>query len=349
MKVDNSFESQNKEELSTSPCLWCGETAISKTKQKGYKEPDLFDIFYCQSCNTSFSMPRVNSDGVYELIYQNAQNVRGYSRYLKYQNEVIKQSNPLKFIANSEPSYWGPVYALQHILMTDKKARILEVGSGLGYLTYSLKNDGYNVQGLEISKEAVNGAKEKYGDLYICDDLYNFAEKNIESYDVVIMTEVIEHLSDPKEFIQSIKKLLIQQGVCIFTTPNKSFYPKDVAWYSDAPPVHCWWFSEDSIKYIADLYKMELKFIDFAKYYKKFPQLYKIKDIESEGQSVFDCHGNLIVHDIDKKIKLRTPKWIKRIRIYNLLKDFLIQKINVNIYKKGDMQSNVICAILTKR
>ena len=348
MKVDNSFESQNKEELSTSPCLWCGETAISKTKQKGYKEPDLFDIFYCQSCNTSFSMPRVNSDEIYELIYKHAHNVRGYSRYLKYQNEVVKQLNPLKFLANSEPSYWGPIYALQHILKTDKKARILEVGSGLGYFTYSLKNAGYNVQGLEISKEAVNGATEKYGDFYICDDLYSFSERNIKRYDVVIMTEVIEHLSDPKGFIESIRKLLTQQGVCIFTTPNKSFYPKDVAWFSDAPPVHCWWFSEESIKYIADLYKMQLKFVDFTKYYKKHPQLYKIKDIENEGESVFGAYGNFIVREIDNKAMPKTPKWLKKNRIYNLLKNFIIQNRNVDVYKKGNIQSNVICAILTK-
>src|ERR1035437_5521551 len=138
MELDSSFDCHDDKILNSTPCLWCGEKAIFKTKQKSYKEPDIFDIFYCQSCNTSFSMPRVDGDEIYELIYKNIQNVRGYSRYFNYNNQVIKQSNPLKFLADSEPSYWGPIYTLRHILKIGKSARILEVGSGLGYLTYSL-------------------------------------------------------------------------------------------------------------------------------------------------------------------------------------------------------------------
>jgi len=334
--------------LITTSCLWCGDKAVFKTMQKGYQEPYLFEIFYCQSCNTSFSIPRTNDDHIYNLIYKNIQNVRGYSRYLKYQNEIIKQSNPLNYLANSEPSYWGTIHAIQNILKVEKTARILEVGSGLGYFTYSLKMAGYNVQGLEISKEAVNVATKRFGDYYICDDLLHFAEINKNSYDIVIMTEVIEHISDPKEFIISSKNLLKNNGVCIFTTPNKSFYPKEVAWFSDAPPIHCWWFSEESIKYVANLYNMELKLVDFKLYYRKFPELFKVKNIENEGQSVFDMNGGLIEDQTPPKTKFKIPKWIKNNKQWIILKNCLIQILYVNIYKKGNKQSNIICAILTK-
>jgi len=332
----------------TTSCLWCGEKAVFKIMQKGYQEPDLFEIFYCQSCNTSFSMPRINEDLIYNLIYKNIKNVRGYSRYLKYQNEIIKQSNPLIYLANSEPSYWGPIQAIQNILKVEKSARILEVGSGLGYFTYSLKMAGYNVQGLEISMEAVNEATKRFGDYYICDDLLHFAEINKNCYDIVIMTEVIEHISDPKDFILSSKQLLKKKGVCVFTTPNKSFYPKEVSWFSDAPPIHCWWFSEESIKYVANLYDMELKLVDFKKYYMKFPELYKVKNIENEGQSVFDRNGSIILDQTPTKTKFRIPNWIKSNKQWKILKNLLIRIRYLNIYKKGNIQSNIICAILTK-
>jgi len=333
--------------LQTNICQWCGEKAVFKTIQKGYQEPEKFKIFHCSSCNTSFSMPRVNSDGIYELIYKNTKNVRGYCRYFQYKSEVLKQSNPLMYLANSEPSYWGPVYALKSILKTNKTARILEVGSGLGYYTYSFKKAGYNIQGLEISHEAVKEATKLYGDFFICDDLYNYADKNRECYDVIIMTEVIEHLSDPKGFINSVKLLLKRQGNCIITTPNKSFYPKETAWFSDAPPVHCWWFSEESIEYIANLYNMELNFVDYSKFYKKHPQIYQIKNIESEGQHVFDQYGNLIKPEISIR-KFKIHKWIKRNKQYMLIRNSIIQLKYPNVYKKGNKESNIICAILTK-
>ena len=81
MSLVSSFNS-SEDKLQKKSCLWYGGNATFKTIQNGYQEPFIFKIFYCQTCNTSFSMPRVNSDGIYELIYKNTQNIRGYSRYL---------------------------------------------------------------------------------------------------------------------------------------------------------------------------------------------------------------------------------------------------------------------------
>jgi len=347
MSLISTYNS-SEDKLQIETCLWCGGNATFKTIQNGYQEPSIFKIFHCQTCNTSFSMPRVNSNGIYELIYKDTQNIRGYNRYYRYQKKVLDVLKPLDFLANSEPSYWGPIEALQNILKLKKTERILEVGSGLGYFTYSLKKAGYNIHGLDISQEAVNDATEKFGDLYLCDDLFNYADKHKEEYDVVLMTEVIEHLSDPKSFIISIKQLLKNNGACIFTTPNKSFYPNDVAWFSDAPPIHCWWFSEESIGYLANLYSLKLKFIDFKKYYNKHPELFKVKDINSIGNSVFDKSGNLISIENKKTKRYKVPKWIKRIRYYALIRNCILQIIDNDMYKKGGVQSNILCAILIK-
>ncbi|MHB9141573.1 MAG: class I SAM-dependent methyltransferase [Paludibacter sp.] len=332
--------------VETIPCIWCGDKAIFKTTQLGYQEPDVFKIFYCHSCNTSFSIPRVNSDIVYELIYRNIENIRGYRRYLSYQKEILNVLKPIKYLANLEPSYWGPIFALQKVLKIDKKSRILEVGSGLGYFTYALNKAGYQIQGLDVSQAAVNDANEKFGNLYICDDIFQFALKNSDCYDVVIMTEVVEHLNDPKSFIISTKQLLKKDGVCIFTTPNKSFYPNDVAWFSDAPPIHCWWFSEKSFEYLANQNNMEIKFIDFKKYYYKYPELFRIKDLNNLGCSVFDKSGNLITNDKSQSTNRKVPKWIKDVKFYKLVRDLILQIKYPGMYIKGDSRSNVLCAIL---
>ena len=328
-------------------CLLCGGKAEFKKKQKGYQEPEIFNIYCCDSCNTAFSLPRVSSNNVYELIYKNAQRVKGYSKYQHYQEQVSKEKNPLNYLTDAEPSYWSTVHAIQNILRVGKNARILEIGSGLGYFTYSLKKAGYNIQGLDISQEAVNNANMKFGNYYICGDLFDFAKQNIECYDLVIMTEVIEHLNNPKEFIISINKLLKSNGAYIFTTPNKSFFPNAISWYTDTPPVHCWWFSEKSVEYIADLLNMKLIFVDFNIYYKNHPFINKIVNLDNDGEFVFDITGNVIERKITTN-NFEMPKWLKKSKAYCYLRNLLFLSLYPNTYKTGGVQSNVLCAILYK-
>jgi len=327
-------------------CLLCGGKAVYKTVQKGYQEPDLFEIYCCESCNSAFSMPRVNSNSVYELIYKNALSVQGYTRYQDYQNKVLIEKDPLTYLANSEPCYWGPVHAIQNILKLDKGAKILEVGSGLGYFTYSLKQSGYNIQGLDISQDAVDKANKMYGECYLCDDLLHFAEANLASFDLVIMTEVIEHLNEPKKFILSIKKLLKPDGKYIFTTPNKSFYPDAVSWHTDAPPVHCWWFSEKSVAYIANILNVPFKLVDFTDYYKKHPYINKIVSLDDPGHFIFDSNGKVLNKQEIKKNSFEMPQWIKKNSLYRSLRNSLFTNLYPEKYKAGGVQSNIICAIL---
>ncbi len=345
---NNDFISDVDYATKSTPCLWCGANAIFRKTQKGYQKPDIFRIYYCDSCNTTFSIPRIKNSTVYELIYKNPQSVKGYSRYQLYQDQIITQKDPLGYLENLEPSYWSTIHAIKNILQVDKNARIVEVGSGLGYFTYSLKKAGYNVQGLDISQEAVNDANRKFGNYYLCGDLIDFAEQNLESYDLVIMTEVIEHLNDPKEFIKSIKRMLKPNGKIIFTTPNKSFFPNNISWYTDAPPVHCWWFSEKSIEYIANELNMKLTFVEFDRYYKKHPYINKIVNLDSEGDFVFNESGNVILKKNDKINNIEMPKWLKKLKLYCTIRNYLFVRLYPEVYKSGGVQSNVICAILYK-
>lgn len=61
-------------------------------------------------------------------------------------------------------------FAIKEILArnNNKKAKILEVGSGLGYLTYAISQQGYNITGLDISHDAVKKAEKHFGKHFIC-------------------------------------------------------------------------------------------------------------------------------------------------------------------------------------
>jgi len=109
--------------------------------------------------------------------------VPGYERYAQYAEAVLKEPDPLGYLANCEDVYWAvEQYLQQKICMSNNpKYRILEVGSGLGYLTYAIARRGYDVIGLDVSAEAVRRAIERYGEMFVCANLADYSEAHKSS------------------------------------------------------------------------------------------------------------------------------------------------------------------------
>lgn len=248
-------------------CLLCGKDAhIIETAFPGYKEPDTFAIYECPHCETQFSYPRVETAHIYELIYKHAEIVSGYDRYYMYKNAVMTHANPLQYLAGKEEAYWVVNDVLKQDSDKKDKLKILEVGCGMGYLTYSLIKEGFNIKGLDISQRAINDAIMSFGPYYICADVFEFAKTHTEVYDRIIFTQVFEHVEEPVKWLEVLMTMLKKDGRIILTTENKSLYPPNTIWQSDLPPVHLWWFSEQSMKYIANKLNLKLNFTDFSKY-----------------------------------------------------------------------------------
>ena len=333
-------------------CLLCGCTSeLNYAAYPGYQIPSVYEIYYCDNCNTSFSIPREESNSIYELIYKNGKRVRWYERYWSYANSVKNKNRPLDFLAESEDIYWGVKESLNQIILETKVSpKILEIGCGLGYMTYSLNKQGFNTLGLDISIEAVNQAIKNYGNYFICANLSEYAIIHQNEYDLILFTEVIEHLNEITSFMESIKKLLTNGGHIILTTPNKSFYPNRIIWATDLPPVHCWWFSEESIKFIAQSLDMDVKFLDFQNYYSKNLNWIDLSKISIPiTPPVFDIFGKLIfTATIVSKIRNRIKKNLIKVkmikRVFTLLK-YLPKRNKPNILLARN-RGPVICAIL---
>lgn len=251
-------------------CLCGGSSARTYQHMLGYVEGTQFDIYECTTCTASFASPLQSDAWVYEAIYQQAERISGYTRYSRFAKAVQKTQYPLKLLAESENVYWGIAEALRSHVSSKESARIAEIGSGLGYLTYSLNKEGYSTVGIDISKEAVDRATKRYGPYYEAGDLFEISKTRHGTYDVVVMTEIIEHVEDPKAFIQAALSLLVSGGVLLLTTPNKNSSPAGTIWQSDVPSVHLWWFSEKSIRMIAEAFGRTCAFVDFMPYTSRY-------------------------------------------------------------------------------
>jgi methionine biosynthesis protein MetW len=101
--------------------------------------------------------------------------------------------------------------------------RILDVGCGEGFLAKLLEKKGNNVVGIDISERVIELARK---------DGVNAIKCNVEDgelpfhdrFDVIILSEVLEHLISPVGVIQKLKKHLNQNGYFLLTFPNIAFY-----------------------------------------------------------------------------------------------------------------------------
>lgn len=225
----------------------------------GYIAGTDFDIFECTKCDTQFISTETLDPKIYNIVYS-SDDIPGYYRYINYAKEIKKKKNPLRYLSQEESVYY-PVY---DFLIDKPRLDILEVGCGYGYLTYSINALGHNIEGIDISRAAIQYASLHFGDYYKVATLNDY--KTDKKFDLIIATELIEHLIDPAEFIRLCANLLNTHGKIILTTRNKDCYHKESVWRTDLPPMHTMWLSKTSFKHLAEKAKLNCFFVDFTKY-----------------------------------------------------------------------------------
>jgi len=101
---------------------------------------------------------------------------------------------------------------------------ILDVGCATGYLGASAKKNGNSVYGIEISEIAIEKARE------VLDGVVegNIEEMEIpypeEYFDIIICSDVLEHLFDPQEVLLKLRRHLKKSGKLMISVPNVAHY-----------------------------------------------------------------------------------------------------------------------------
>jgi 2-polyprenyl-3-methyl-5-hydroxy-6-metoxy-1,4-benzoquinol methylase len=243
----------------TISCPLCSSTAlVLNPAHPGYQEGETWQVAECGRCDVQFAAPLTPGEAIYERIYEHARTLPGYSRYAWYASQIARRRRPLEWLAAQEEMY-AFIAAELALRGPTRTGQVLEVGSGLGYLTFALHAAGYQVRGLELSTRAVEAARSRFGDLFAVQDISR-ADPAVDGADVVVMTEVLEHVTDPAALIASLARLLRPGGTALVTTPNKSAAPRNAYWLTDNPPVHLWWFSETTLRLLGAQAGLQVSF-----------------------------------------------------------------------------------------
>ena len=286
-----------KKELS---CILCQSLDVKLLEKdfQSYIEDIKYDIYKCQNCNTHFIEVPNDLKKLYNRIYSESENIDGYDRYYEYANTVKSKKNPLQFLAITEPTYL-PIY--DFLKTQSKKLKILEIGSGFGYTTYSMRKLGHEATGIDISDVAVEFANKTLGNHYLCSGINEF--KTDEKYDLIISTEVIEHLSNPDSFIDKCLSLL-----------NKSYADivnPSLVWQTDLPPVHLYWGTKKGFSLLAQRHSLNIEFKDMTLATQAgVNNLFDYFELKNSKRDFFSFN------DSEKK----------QFRLYSILKNIIIRK-----------------------
>ncbi len=136
----------------------------------------------------------------------------------------------------------------------DKNISILDLGCGMGQFLNFCWNQGYkNCIGIDVSSENVDFVKkQRWNNIKVyCSSITDFLDNKEQCFDVVVLNDVIEHLTKEEIFdvMDAVRKALRRDGVFFIKTPNMANpYVSTVGRYIDI--THEIGFTEKSIRQV---------------------------------------------------------------------------------------------------
>ncbi|MDD5355582.1 MAG: class I SAM-dependent methyltransferase [Candidatus Omnitrophica bacterium] len=196
-------------------CYLCGGTSLRTEKKIIIRQAVISELVYCRDCELGFLSPQP-SGAVLNDCYS-----------YQYSNEMLPVDDSSRLgkeraLADSAlPRYERYLSLLKTTTGGKEKLSILDYGCGMGHFLNLAKRHGYIPNGLDISTEAVSFARNEYG----LNDVYPLAEKNIgdyaaDTFDIISMFHVIEHMPDPLDFLKHYIRLVKPGGIIIIAAPN---------------------------------------------------------------------------------------------------------------------------------
>lgn len=223
-----SLTEMNLLQVSCNICGSSNEKLI--TMQNGYR------IVRCRDCGFVYVNPRPDNETLKRL-------------YLKYLPEKIE--DPLLWDV-----YMKDVFKKAANILAKrfpKGGKLLDIGCGYGFFLEKMKAMGWEVYGMDVSETAVNYTSS-HGLNVSLGTLDNIRHED-NSFDVVTLFYVLEHLPDPLNALKEIRRILNPKGLLLLRVPHTTPIVRILSLFGIKnnlydPPFHLNDFSPCSIKTI---------------------------------------------------------------------------------------------------
>lgn len=166
----------------------------------------------CKNCGLIFIHPQPDSEEIKSLYSED---------YFKSTDISLRPHGRTDYIQSVQKEREKNIYNLRikEFCKYVKKGHLLEVGCGPGHFLHLAKLDGWEVTGVELSRFAAQYARDKFG-LIVFEGTVDDAVLPKQTFDVVYMGDLLEHIPNPKELLLKIKKYVSDNGIVYVEVPS---------------------------------------------------------------------------------------------------------------------------------
>jgi 2-polyprenyl-3-methyl-5-hydroxy-6-metoxy-1,4-benzoquinol methylase len=204
-------------------------------------------IFICLNCKVQFLHPQLNDDELSRLYAENyylAWGVQGTdenksTRLMKMETFRLRLSLIRKFVGSG---------------------KVLDVGCATGYFLEEAREQGFDAYGVEFSEYSSQIAKKLFGEDHVFKGTLEQSEFANDMFDVISMSDLIEHVKSPVDTLSKASKLLKDDGVIMIMTPDSGSLSNKLMGrrWSHYKLEHFFYFDEVSMKVLAEKCNLRL-------------------------------------------------------------------------------------------
>ena len=189
-------------------CSACGSEDFSDVHEAGSFSSKV-KVAICQRCGLICINPRWDEKGYSDYYRDNYYVDTKMRKYVDDEYDIAEGGREDQ-IYNSIKDY------------IDENSSILEVGAGNGDNVIWLLNKGYyNICCIEVDQVCCNRITAHYPKVRVeCKTLSDFSQANKKKFDIVLLSHVLEHFVWPEVALQSIYRLLNENGYLYALVPH---------------------------------------------------------------------------------------------------------------------------------
>jgi SAM-dependent methyltransferase len=137
---------------------------------------------------------------------------------------------------------------------------ILEIGCGRGNFLQKMQNEIKRCVGLEFNQSAIQEAQSRGLEVHL-GSVESYAHKHPGEFDIVCGFQVLEHVPQPREFIQAAVELIKPGGLLILSVPNNDafMFMYDDIQTLNRPPHHVGLWDQNSLVSLTGFFPLQLQ------------------------------------------------------------------------------------------
>jgi len=208
------------------PVCDCQEGKGKKFEKKRHQIK--WDLFECPECTFQFWYPPTQAvRAFFEETYKDFADVNTTPR-LEERHKLLLKGMPIK------------------------SGSILDIGCGDKLFLPEADKMGYDVWGLDFNRKVIEKNKTLFNlPNYYAESIYDVHKlKGLPKFDMITFFEVLEHIEEPKRFLETVRELMSDKGFVALSIPDVNMFGPWEHKINTAPYHTAYWTTDTVTKFL---------------------------------------------------------------------------------------------------